>query len=161
MAQSIGSLTYLNDLLKHEYTHIFTFVYSVRLNCCLCYGEGRGLRPLFSFGRTLGASFYEILEATLVRSFTELLVLPIFWFKLPTPSLTPHTQEWSATPYLEWISYTPRFLKHYILVWRTVKSELSGKICMHSDFRITKSQTAFRRWQMRIIASLLRVSNHS
>ena len=42
MTRAIGSLMCLHDLLMHVYTHVFTFIYSVRLNGCLFHGGGGG-----------------------------------------------------------------------------------------------------------------------
>ena len=66
-----GSLTCLHDLLTHAYTHVFAFIYSLRLNGCLFYGGvgegGRGAGPFFFLfiRESIWAHFYEILEATL------------------------------------------------------------------------------------------------
>ena len=48
MTQTTGSLTCLHDFLMHAYTHVFAFIFSLRLNYCL-----------FGRGERLGACFFH------------------------------------------------------------------------------------------------------
>ena len=60
----------LHELLIHAYTHVFVFIYSVRLTGCLFHGgkgEG-GLGTLFFIYEGPWSPFYEFLEATLRSS---------------------------------------------------------------------------------------------
>ena len=128
MTRTTGSLTCAHYLLMHAYTHVFAFIYSVRLSGCLfpVGGGGEGLgAPFFHFGGPSGPLLWNS------RSNSDIMSSLGYWFSpLPYVSngqrfiqmnkLAGSEREWSNVPepYLWAAPPYPTFRRLLSSLWK-------------------------------------------